>query len=216
MTWRVTRFAADGSRCDHEPPRLQTEMTVHRQARLVEVHRRSHHRKASGELERGCPALYKRGGVLSDAKGVIPSFLATLCLVVLPCRAIGQTPDQNAVSVSVQSAAAALGPLPSVHVRRLSSKAEALSGRRQLPQRAASRDSLKNGAIIGAVVGAAAFGAVVARLCWMEQEPGGPSCLPDTLRFAAIGAVIGTGAGLAIDVARTRHRGVALRLALSF
>jgi hypothetical protein len=70
-------------------------------------------------------------------------------------------------------------------------------------QRAASRDSLRNGALIGAAVGAAALGGLAATICHVQREKGGPSCVPDSLRFAAIGGAIGLGAGIAIDVARS-------------
>ena len=82
-------------------------------------------------------------------------------------------------------------------------------------QRVRSRDSLRNGAIIGTVIGAAAFGAFAAALCNAYQEEGGGSCLPDALRFGAIGGAIGAGAGLAIDAARS-HRSVTVRYAIRF
>ena len=82
-------------------------------------------------------------------------------------------------------------------------------------QRTVSGDSLKNGAFIGTVIGAAAFGAFAAALCNAYQEEGDPSCLPDTLRFGAIGGAIGAGAGLAIDAARNQ-RGVTVRFAVRF
>jgi hypothetical protein len=82
-------------------------------------------------------------------------------------------------------------------------------------QRIASRDSLRNGAVIGAVIGGVALGAFAAALCKAYQEDGGASCLPDAFRFAAIGAAIGTGAGLAIDAARN-DRGVTVRFAIRF
>lgn len=78
-----------------------------------------------------------------------------------------------------------------------------------------ARDSLRNGAIIGTVIGAAAFGAFAAALCNAYQAEGDPSCLPDTLRFGAIGGALGAGAGLAIDAARNQ-RGVTLRFAITF
>jgi hypothetical protein len=81
--------------------------------------------------------------------------------------------------------------------------------------RLATRDSLRNGAVIGAAIGAATFGAFAAILCKAYQEKGSASCVPDTLRFAAIGGAIGAGAGLAIDAART-DRGVTVRFAISF
>jgi len=82
-------------------------------------------------------------------------------------------------------------------------------------QRVRQRDSLRNGAIIGTVIGAAAFGAFAAALCNAYQEEGVDSCLPDTLRFAAIGGAIGAGAGLAIDALRS-HRSVTVRWAIRF
>ena len=82
-------------------------------------------------------------------------------------------------------------------------------------QRTVARDSLRNGAIIGTVIGAAAFGAFAAALCNAYQAEGDPSCLPDTLRFGAMGGAIGAGAGLAIDAARNQ-RGVTLRFAIRF
>jgi hypothetical protein len=82
-------------------------------------------------------------------------------------------------------------------------------------QRTVSGDSLRNGAIIGTVIGAAAFGAFAAALCNAYREQGGPSCLSDTLRFGAIGGAVGAGAGLAIDAARNQ-RGVTVRFAVRF
>jgi hypothetical protein len=85
------------------------------------------------------------------------------------------------------------------------------SGQRTAP----SRDSLKNGAVIGALIGAASLGILGATLCYAYQEEGGASCVPNTLRFAAIGAGIGAGAGVVVDVARS-HRAVTVRLAIRF
>ena len=82
-------------------------------------------------------------------------------------------------------------------------------------QRVRSRDSLANGAIIGAVIGVATFGAFAAALCHAYQEEGSASCVLDTLRSAAIGGAIGAGAGLAIDAART-DRSVTVRIAIGF
>ena len=53
-----------------------------------------------------------------------------------------------------------------------------------------------------------ALGTFGAFYCHLYQEEGGPSCLSDTLRAAAIGAAIGTGTGLAVDAALTRHPGI--------
>ena len=81
------------------------------------------------------------------------------------------------------------------------------------PQRKASRDSLRNGAVIGAVIGAAALGATAATLCHVHRERGGASCMPDAIRFAATGAAIGVGAGVVIDVARSSSPMVRLTIA---
>ena len=93
---------------------------------------------------------------------------------------------------------------------------EALAGAAQPAQRGSSRDTLKNGAIIGAIAGAAGSAAFVALICQLYQEEGGASCWPDTLRGAAIGAAIGVGAGVTIDAALTRQPGVAVRIGVTF
>jgi hypothetical protein len=102
-----------------------------------------------------------------------------------------------------------------VEVRRRPLAAEAPARVAQPAQRT-PRDSLKNGAMTGAIVGAVGFGALAAFICHLHQEDGGASCLPDTLRVAAIGAAIGTGAGVAVDAALTRHNGVAVRVRVKF
>lgn len=93
--------------------------------------------------------------------------------------------------------------------------AAALPGVAQPAQRR-SRDSLKNGAMTGAIVGAVGLGGLAALICHLHQEEGGASCLPDTLGVAAIGAAIGTGVGVAVDAALTRHNGVAVGLRVKF
>jgi hypothetical protein len=47
------------------------------------------------------------------------------------------------------------------------------------PQKTRQRDSLKNGLVIGAIAGAAAFGTFAGILCKAQQEPGGRSCVSD-------------------------------------
>jgi fermentation-respiration switch protein FrsA (DUF1100 family) len=66
------------------------------------------------------------------------------------------------------------------------------------------RDSLKNGTIIGAVIGAVAMGAGVGALCRALQEPSDPSCWGSGLMGAAIGAGIGALGGLGIDALLAR------------
>ena len=70
------------------------------------------------------------------------------------------------------------------------------------------RDSLANGTLIGAAIGAAAAGVLGGLLCKAFQEPSDPSCVGDSFRIAAVGAAIGAGAGVAIDAALTRQGGV--------
>jgi hypothetical protein len=84
------------------------------------------------------------------------------------------------------------------------------------PAQRPPRDSLKNGAITGAIVGAVGVAALGAFICHLYQEEGGASCLPDALRGAAIGAAVGTGAGLAVDAALDRRDGVSVRVRVKF
>jgi hypothetical protein len=72
------------------------------------------------------------------------------------------------------------------------------------PRATEPRDSLKNGAIMGAVVGAGALGGFGLWLCEMLKEPGNPSCWPGTLVVAGIGAGIGAAAGAGIDALADR------------
>lgn len=82
------------------------------------------------------------------------------------------------------------------------------------PAAGGSRDSVRNGTLLGAVIGAAAAATTAAVLCRAYQEKGGPSCVPDTLRFAAVGGALGAGTGLVIDI--SRHRGVTVRFGVRF
>ena len=88
---------------------------------------------------------------------------------------------------------------------------------------ASTRDSLKNGGIVGAIVGSLVLGTIGAVICKAYQEEGGASCWPDTLRGAGIGAAIGGGVGVAVDAALPRHvvasplrTGVTVRIAIRF
>ena len=68
------------------------------------------------------------------------------------------------------------------------------------------RDSVKNGAIIGAIVGAAIFGGFVTFLCNALQEPSDPSCLGSSLVGIGIGAGAGALGGAGIDALMARSR----------
>jgi hypothetical protein len=61
------------------------------------------------------------------------------------------------------------------------------------------RDSVGNGALIGAIIGGLALGGFVSWLCNALQEPSDPSCLGPTLLYTGVGAGIGAGAGAGID-----------------
>jgi hypothetical protein len=81
----------------------------------------------------------------------------------------------------------------------ISEKAVADALAAEQPRRRDDRDSVKNGAIIGAIVGAAIFGGFVTFLCNALQEPSDPSCLGSSLMGTAIGAGGGALGGAGID-----------------
>jgi hypothetical protein len=72
------------------------------------------------------------------------------------------------------------------------------------------RDSLANGAIIGAIVGGVAMGAFGAWICVMTGEEGDPPCWSGILRIGALGAGIGAAAGAGIDALMARQTPVPL------
>jgi hypothetical protein len=74
-----------------------------------------------------------------------------------------------------------------------------------------SRDSLKNGAIIGAIAGAALFGGYVTFLCNVLREPSDPSCLGSSLVAVAIGVGGGAAAGAGIDALFSRPQNQFMR-----
>src|SRR5512145_1163420 len=153
--------------------------------------------------------------MLSVRQGLIASLVVTLGLVVFSSDASGQSGRPTPRwTVDGSTPSALVGPLVDVQRRLLTTKA--LTGRIRLAQPGSSRDTLRNGAIIGAVVGAAALGTVAGFYCHLYQEEGGPSCLSDTVRAAAIGAAIGTVAGLTLDAALTRDAGVTIRIGVRF
>lgn len=133
----------------------------------------------------------------------VSSVLAILGVVMIPRPLLAQTSDPNGAAVSNPGTAVALRPAIVASMLHLAVSGEGVRVDGPPQQRAASRDSVRNGAVIGAVIGAAALGAVAATLCHQYRETGGPSCVPDVIRFAAIGGAIGLGAGIAIDVARS-------------
>lgn len=81
----------------------------------------------------------------------------------------------------------------------ISQKAVADALAAEQPRPRDDRDSVKNGAIIGAIVGAAIFGGFVTFLCNALQEPSDPSCLGSSLMGIGIGAGAGALGGVGID-----------------
>jgi hypothetical protein len=111
--------------------------------------------------------------------------------------------------VACSTAAPAFGQrLPVTPAPRLIISERAISeGMAAFPGAAAvqsSRDSLKNGTLIGAAIGGVAMGAVGGWICHMLKEPSDPSCWNTIWPSVAIGAVIGAGAGAGIDALAMR------------
>jgi hypothetical protein len=71
-----------------------------------------------------------------------------------------------------------------------------------------SRDSIKNGTIAGAVLGAVAMGGFVGWLCHQLKEPGDPSCWKSVAYAGALGAGAGAAAGAGIDALISRAPGM--------
>lgn len=144
--------------------------------------------------------------------------IAVILALIVCLAGSGRTTAAQEVTPAVSSHTLT----PSSFVRRLVDvrprpfAMEGLAGITQPAQRGSSRDSLKNGAVIGAIAGAVGLGALGGLICHLYQEEGDASCWSDTLRVAAIGAAIGTGAGITVDAALSRHAGVAVRVGVTF
>ena len=138
----------------------------------------------------------------------IVSLTLPIALLGFPSVAAAQTATPVAFTRTDQPEAAARRPALRDVKLNLRLNAAEVRGPAPLFQPGESRDSLANGTLIGAAIGAAALGVFGGLLCKASQEPTGPSCVGDTFRIAAIGAAIGAGAGVAIDAALTRQGGV--------
>ena len=144
---------------------------------------------------------------------VVSSVVAMLAVAMIPTCLLAQRSDSTTPAAGIQVAASARGPAPAGQIPRFFVFGKPVRAGSPPPQRTASRDSLRNGAVVGAVIGAAALGAFAGSLCHAYREKGGASCAPDAIRFAAIGGAIGLGAGIAIDVARNSSPMVRLSIA---
>jgi NhaP-type Na+/H+ or K+/H+ antiporter len=78
-----------------------------------------------------------------------------------------------------------------------------------------SRDSVANGALIGAVIGGVALGLFGGIVCTALREEGNPPCWRGVLVIGAIGAGIGAAAGAGIDALRSPTQ-PAVRVRLRF
>ena len=67
------------------------------------------------------------------------------------------------------------------------------------------RDSVKNGAIVGAIIGGAAMGGFVTWLCHALKESGDPSCWKGVAVWTGLGAGAGAAGGAGIDALFTRY-----------
>lgn len=152
---------------------------------------------------------------LKRSRGPALLTLAMIGLVLSPTTGEAQPVDPHA-PVAVSHAEGPFSRERLALVPRLLVTPERTSVGPYLQAPVPPRDSLRNGAIIGAVIGAGVAGTFAAVWCHLYQEEGGASCIPDTLRFAAIGGAIGIGAGLAVDVGRSQNGGPTARLAITF
>ena len=88
----------------------------------------------------------------------------------------------------------------------ISERALAAADAREQPPTPDERDSLKNGTLIGAAIGAAVMGGFVTFLCNALQEPSDPSCLGSSLMAIGIGGAAGAASGLAVDALLNEQR----------
>jgi hypothetical protein len=147
---------------------------------------------------------------------MIAIFVLSLSQLLLPADAVAQSRALIPVPTRTLLAASQRVSLPVPALDRASVSVGSLTWRARLIQSGSSRDSLTNGIIIGAVIGAAGLGTFGGVLCKALQGPGEPSCLGDTLRIAAVGAAIGAGAGLALDAALSRQAGLRVSVGFKF
>ena len=123
--------------------------------------------------------------------------LVVTTLVTAPVPAMAQ--DEPARKLIISDRAIALGMASSDSaLSRVATDSAAQGGQ---------RDSLKNGTIIGAVIGAVVMGTGVGLLCKALQEPSDPSCWQSVGVGALYGVGIGAVGGLGIDALMTRSPG---------
>jgi hypothetical protein len=119
----------------------------------------------------------------------ICSYLVSLCLLLSPLPVAAQQletrNDAPRLIISDQAIADALAT-------------------KEQPSSSSKRDSVKNGTIIGAVIGAAVMGGFVTFLCHALKEPGDPPCWKSSGLAIAIGAGAGALGGAGVDALLVR------------
>jgi hypothetical protein len=88
---------------------------------------------------------------------------------------------------------------PSVHAQSRTNRPPLPTPLTAITPRTSGNDSLKNGSVFGAIVGAATAFAFGKSLCHAIREEGDPSCLRPALVLTAPGAAGGAAAGAGID-----------------
>jgi hypothetical protein len=114
-------------------------------------------------------------------------FVAVLLLMAVPTAAEPRSTDEPGRKLIVSQRAVVDA------LERTPTSAASIAAQTQ-----GQRDSLKNGALVGAVVGALAMGTGVGLLCKALQEPTDPSCW-GSVGVALYGAGIGVAAGVGLD-----------------
>ena len=116
-----------------------------------------------------------------------PKFITVLLLMAIPAAAEPRTTDEptEKLIISERAVSDALDRAPTPMAAATQTQGQ--------------RDSLKNGAVIGAMVGAAVMGTGVGLLCKALQEPTDPSCWGSVGIGALYGAGIGVAAGVGLD-----------------
>jgi hypothetical protein len=115
-------------------------------------------------------------------------FVAVLLLMAVPTAAEPRSTDEPGRKLIVSQRAVVDA------LERTPTSAASIAAQTQ-----GQRDSLKNGALVGAVVGALAMGTGVGLLCKALQEPTDPSCWGSVGVGALYGAGIGVAAGVGLD-----------------
>lgn len=135
----------------------------------------------------------------------IATTLLIVFLALLPASAAAEERVGSILSTARQLA------------RELDTEAMPASARWSQAQ-AVRNDSLKNGALIGVIIGAASLGTFAAIFANVTDEACG--CVAGILRFAALGGGIGAGIGVGVDALLDRRSPATVRpgvrLAISF